>query len=379
MTDRTDRADLTDRADRADMTDWADMTDMVDRTPSSITLSPRPICILYEDDKRTEDLIETLIETGFPENKIKKWVIVGGHIDIDTSSPPQKQWLYFSRLSASAAMRKHNGSIAFGRHILQWLDVHGCDVVNGIHALELEVSKVKQYMSLMTVGVAFPSTRVISNESTVGPAVLSWLAKKKRGVFYIKPVTGGSGMAVQRFESPHQFQKELPGLFKKDQRAPDSMYILQEGKEQLINWFHRTKKKLVGQKKLFYRMEFIDQEFLYVLRIATPVAVHTSCPACDAPTRFDNEFDIIPNPVSYFEKTGQWASFVKKCKLFMKQNAMFIGAFEFSIVDNTFFVYDVNTNTNYNKKAEKALPREKRGLVQTAAMLTKYSLENKDA
>jgi len=349
-------------------------------TPTTPSFSFRPLCILYEDSERTEELIETLLSLGFPKRLLKRWVVIGGFLDIDLATPPKKEWLYFSRLSASASMRKHEGSIAFGRHILEWLDFHGCDVINGIHAFELEVSKVRQYMALQRAGIPYPSTRMISCESAIPSAVSSWI--EKRGatdqVFYIKPVTGGSGMAVKRYTSYKKFESDVKGgggPFRKGQKAPDALYLLQESKEEQIDWFHRTKKKLMGKKKLFYRAEFINQKFLYVLRIATPVTVNSTCP-CDAPTRFDNEFDIVPDPDVHFGDAEGFKSFIQRCIDFMKTNAMFVGAFEFSRPGGPgtpFYIYDINPNTNYNEKAEKKLDKGQRGLIRTAKMLMSYA------
>lgn len=349
---------------------------------SSPTFSFRPICILYEDSERTEELVEALLSLGYPKRLLKRWAVIGGFLDIDLATPPKKEWLYFSRLSASASMRKHEGSIAFGRHILEWLDFHGCDVINGIHAFELEISKVRQYMALQRAGIPYPSTRMISCESAIASAVSSWIEKRGSSdqVFYIKPVTGGSGMAVKRYTSYKKFESDVKGgggPFRKGQKAPDALYLLQESKEEHIEWFHRTKKKLMGKKKLFYRAEFINQKFLYVLRIATPVTVNSTCP-CDAPTRFDNEFDIVPDPGVHFGDAKGFNNFIQRCIGFMKTNAMFVGAFEFSRPGGPgtpFYIYDINPNTNYNEKAEKKLDKGQRGLIRTAKMLMSYAHE----
>jgi len=334
----------------------------------------RPICILYEDAERTEKLIEAIVEVGFPEHLIKKWVIVGGFLDIDFDTPPQRKWLYFSRLSASASMRKHEHSIAYGTHILDWLNFHGCDVINGNRAFQLETSKVQQCMALQRVGLLYPSTRLISSESAIPSAVATWFEKKgtKECIVYLKPVTGGSGLAVKRYASLNEFKNEKKDKTKKPVKAPNSLYIFQEGKEQHITWYHRTKKKIMGEKKVFYRAEFVNQRFLYLLRVATPVSNVSSCP-CDAATSMDNEFDIVPDPVSHFgEKI--WKIFIEKCIQFMKMNAMFVGAFEFSQpTKENFYVFDINTNTNYSEKAEKKIEKRNRGFIQTAIMLAQYA------
>ena len=64
----------------------------------------------------------------------------------------------------------------------------------------------------------------------------------------------------------------------------------------------------------------------------------------------------------------------------MVDHDMYVGAFEFSFhgkdVDhptNTYYVYDVNANTNYSDHAEKKIGYDERGMVNQARMLIRFA------
>lgn len=343
---------------------------------------PRPVCVIYEDDERTEKLIEAILAAGFPPHLLRRWVVVGGNVDIDPTQPLDRSVLYMSRLSASASMRKHDPALGFGRTVLEWLDANGCDVINGKHAFELEVSKVRQCIALQGAGIAHPLTKAVSCQTALVPAAKQWLESGRIApdtVLYVKPDTGGSGHGVARFVGVAKLEAAVKtgrGIPTKAWKGV-TQFVLQVSAEERVDWFHLTKKKLVGKKKVFYRAEFVDQAFLYLLRIAVPVEINSTCP-CDAPTRFDNEFDVVPDPGALFGPEA-WSTFLASVAACMKDNAMFVAAFEFSRPDPSgpLVVYDINANTNYNDKAEKKAALDGRGggtgMGAVAAMIGKYT------
>jgi len=333
-----------------------------------------PICILYEDEERTADLIRALDAAGAPE--IHKWMVTAGTLDL--KNPPRKDMLYFSRLSASASTRKHEAAIAYGEHVLQWLEFHGCRVINGASAFSLEISKVRQYLALAEAGLTFPDTLLIASQSQIAPSVTTWVRSTKPPIFYLKPVTGGSGDGVRRYTALSEFTRDfLDRRSKKSMRGPGSIFIAQKGEEEHETWYDKLKpSKIKGEKKVFYRAEFVDRRFLYCLRVSTPVTVNSSCP-CDAPTRFDTNFSVVLDPASHFEDPEGWPVFQANCVDFMVKHGMHVGAFEFSRPEPSkiYQIYDVNVNTNYSDHAEKKIPYDQRGMAKQAEMLIKLSCE----
>jgi hypothetical protein len=337
----------------------------------------RPICILYEDEERTKELIKALDEEGAPE--IHKWLVTAGTLDLKRA--PSKDMLYFSRLSASASMRKHEAAIAYGQHVLEWLEYHGCQVINGTSAFSLEISKVRQCLALATHDISFPDTLLIASQAQIVPSVDAWYKATKPPIFYLKPVTGGSGDGVRRYTAWAEFRRDfIDRRSSKAMKGPGAIFIAQKGEEEHETWHDKLKpSKIKGEKKVFYRAEFVGRKLLYCLRMSIPVMVNSSCP-CDAPTRFDNCFTVIQDPAAHFEDPEGWPAFEAKCQAFMADHGMHIGAFEFSFnpgdVDRktkTYYVYDVNANTNYSDHAEKKIDYDKRGMVNQARMLIRMA------
>lgn len=331
------------------------------------------VCIIYEDEKRSEALINAVRVAGV--RNIQKWLLTSGSLDI--RHEPSREILYFSRLSASAFIRNHSASIIYGEHVLLWLESRGCTVINGSVAFSLELSKMKQCIALEKVGIDYPETLVVSTREELNSVVPMWHRKTNPDVFYTKPVTGGSGSGVQRFTSLSEFQKsnmtsKSSRVNVKVSKSINPMHIVQVGEEEHEKWYDVHKKgKIKGEKKIFYRAEFVDRQFLYCLRISAPVSVNSACP-CDAPTRFDTDFSIITEPGLYFDNKRDWDIFKDKCTSFMFNNNIHVCAFEFSKpTGKSFIVYDVNINTNYSDIAEKRISPDKRGMTKQAMMIAK--------
>lgn len=329
----------------------------------------KTICIVFEDEERTKELINQLHIMGLED--LRLWFVNGGSLGF-MESPP-KDWIYFSRLSASAKLREHSNSLAYGRNILTWLEENECHVINGIRAFDLEVNKINQYFALSRFGFNIPESIAICGVKSMVDIV-----KERHPLhsFYIKPVTGGSGMGVRRFADVTRFTAETKNIrrFAKEISAPDQMYIFQVAKEELADWYKKHKNKLVGKRKIFYRAEFIGEVFHYLLRIQTPVIITSTCPKCDAPTRYDTDFDIV-DPLDLVDDETEWTTFVSKCEALMKAYELSVCAFEFSIVDGEFWVYDLNTNTNYNEHAEKKMDLKSRGMYCVGSYLKQMALK----
>ena len=98
----------------------------------------------------------------------EEWHLAEGSIDLGVAPP---EGVFYSRMSASSHTRGHRYAPEFTGSVLAWLEAHGRRVVNGGRALELEVSKVKQYLALNAAGVSGDFTYV----SSAGGAFLEWL------------------------------------------------------------------------------------------------------------------------------------------------------------------------------------------------------------
>ena len=83
------------------------------------------------------------------------WYLPEMSLDL-TATPPQA--VYWNRMSASSHTRGHRYEPELTAGVLAWLERHGRAVVNGPKALDLEISKIRQYQELETYGIRVPKT-----------------------------------------------------------------------------------------------------------------------------------------------------------------------------------------------------------------------------
>jgi glutathione synthase/RimK-type ligase-like ATP-grasp enzyme len=125
------------------------------------------------------------------------------YVQIDASShhydPALRESQYavfFNRMSASAYMRGHGNAIFYTRNLLAHLERTGTRIINGPDAFAIETSKALQLALLQSLGVPFPSTRVINSGAEATQA-----ARDLRFPVVIKPNIGGRGAGIVRYDS----------------------------------------------------------------------------------------------------------------------------------------------------------------------------------
>ncbi|MGX3044359.1 ATP-grasp domain-containing protein [Helicobacter sp. T3_23-1056] len=279
-------------------------------------------------------------------------ILTNGSIDIDKEPP---KGVFWSRISASSHTRDNAFSKEYGRSILSWLESHNRAVINGSSVLELEVSKVRQYLALSQAGFRTPKTIAV-----FGKEDLLEQAKKLQTPFITKHNQGGKGLGVRRFDSLQDFSEYVESS--EFETPIDGVTLLQE---------------YVRSKELFItRVEFIGGRFHYAVRVDTSGGAFKLCPAdaCaleDAQNAESNK-EILPQiagaacdinsnsgGVSKFslrEDINENTPLVQQLEGFLKLHKIQVAGVEFIETQNgEIVVYDINTNTNYNKVVEDSL------------------------
>lgn len=305
------------------------------------------LCVLYEDGHRSQDLMDELSKRGIP---IRKWYVGEGFVDMNEI--PDKRWIYLNRLSPSASSRGHGLSVEYGKKLLWWLERHGCKVINGSQAFNIETDKSLALTLLSDFGIAVPKFVTAFGAASILPLK----SKFATPVLYVKPNIGGSGLGVNRVSKDELSNNYASG---------NAIFIIQEGVE------HATQCTKNGCRKVFYRAEYVDQKLAYIIQITAPLDCMELCP-CDLGERPRTDYQIV-KPESIF-RGGNWNVYNTLFVNFMKKHNIDVCAFEFSCPEGVPLVYDFNVNTNYNKEAEAALPPESGGFSQLSAMIKKYSL-----
>ena len=123
----------------------------------------------------------------------EEWHLAEGKIDLSKAPP---DGVFYNRMSASSFTRDHVHAPELTAGVLAWLQAHGRRVVNEGRALELEVSKVKQYAALSAHGIRTPRTIAAVGRDAVIEAARGFGA----GPMILKPNRGGKGHDVRLFD-----------------------------------------------------------------------------------------------------------------------------------------------------------------------------------
>ena len=317
-------------------------------SPSSFqpTLSSIPkVYVIHENEEWVQPLWDALEIQQIP---FENWFIHEGGWDL-TAEPPEG--IFYNRMSASSHTRGHRYAVELASPLIYWLESHGRVVVNGAHTLLTEVSKVRQYLALNQAGLKTPRTYMANNKDQL----LAFAQNFGEDPFILKPNRGGKGLGVKLFHSVASLRAELDE--RKELESLDGIFLLQD-------YIKPPKSEII-------RMEFIDGKFYYAVAVDTSEGFEL-CPAdaCEiddlfCPTNSDEhikpKFQIVEN----FENDD-----LPAIEKFLTEQKIDIAGIEY--VENEHgerFIYDINTNTNYNSEAEKATGYRWRGMDRIAKFL----------
>jgi len=289
------------------------------------------IHIIHENQEWTEPLFQKLRDLDLP---YEDWDM--SHSIIDISAEPPKG-VFYNRMSASSHTRGNRFAPETTVGLLAWLDSYNRHIINGRSALNLEISKLVQYASLKIVGLEVPSTVAVSQKEDIinGYNIISGhhiITKHNRA---------GKGLGVQLLKSKEAVIEYVNG--DEYSESIDGITLVQKYIKPLDN--------------TITRVEFIGGEFIYAVKVDTSDGFEL-CPAdaCEIGGDFcpidtnRNTFEIDLD----FEKTDIGKHTIPKLKQLMKNEGIEVAAFEF-VCDQDLrpYFYDINTNTNYNRDAEK--------------------------
>ncbi len=276
------------------------------------------IHVLHENTEWIEPLRDAFLRRGLPWNE---WFLHEGSLDLATSPP---EGVFYNRMSASSHTRGHRYGPEYAAAVLAWLEGYGRRVINNSRALALEVSKAAQYAALEMHGV--PTPRTIA---AIGAEAIIDAADGFAGPIILKHNRAGKGLGVRLFAKPGGVRDYVSGpAF---EPSIDGITLVQDFIE--------------APEPHITRMEFIGGRLAYAVRVDTSQGFEL-CPADACRTGADPRplFDVVDgfnHPL--VEPVGQ----------FLASNGIQVAGVEFIVDrDGEPYVYDVNTNTNYNPEAE---------------------------
>jgi hypothetical protein len=285
------------------------------------------IHVIHENAAWLEPLARALDEQRLPW---RGWFLDEGVFDL---RQPPPEGVFYNRMSASSHTRGHRYAAELTACVLAWLERHGRRVVNGSRALDLEISKVRQYMALEAAGIHTPDTVIVAGKDGLADAACRHFAGR---AFILKPNRGGKGLGVRLFRTADALAEHLAGP---DYEPPvDGLYLLQ----------HYVR----APQPLITRAEFIGGRFFYAVEVDTSEGFEL-CPADQCATG-DMFCPAGETPAAKFTIVdGIDATLRRRYEAFLERNHIGVAGIEFiSDSDGTIYTYDVNTNTNYNPEAE---------------------------
>ncbi|MGG4132273.1 alpha-L-glutamate ligase [Paenibacillus illinoisensis] len=283
--------------------------------------------VIHENDSWIEPLKQAFEEENIP---FEFWHLDHGILDIHQDPP---LGVFYNRMSASSHSRGHRFAPEYTSNILAWLEQHDRKVLNEGRALELELSKIKQYLELQAHGVKTPFT-----VAAVGRDELLRAAKTfPYRPFITKHNRAGKGLGVYLFQQNEDLERYVYGP--SFEYPVDGITLLQQ--------------YIDNDEQYITRCEFIDGEFYYAIRVDTSEGFEL-CPAdacqigdqfCPAPGQeVKAKFQVI----DLFE-----SPLISQYEALLKKNRISFAGIEFITDQNGLaYTYDINTNTNYNSDAE---------------------------
>jgi len=263
----------------------------------------------------------------------RDWDLSAGTFDL---SAPPPHGVFYSRMSASSHTRGHASAPALTAAVLSWLERHGRRVINGTRALDLEVSKARQYAALEAAGLTVPRTVAVTGDATAIAAAAE--QHFGGGPVILKPNRGGKGLGVRLLADSTALAAllaELPA-----EEAPvDGLWLLQA--------------HIRAPRPMITRAEFVGGRFLYAVEVDTSDGFEL-CPA-DVCAIGDAACPAEAPAPKFRVVDPDDTALIRRIESFLAANGIEIAGVEFiRDASGCAFVYDVNTNTNYNPDAEAA-------------------------
>jgi hypothetical protein len=298
------------------------------------------IHVLHENPAWLPPLAEAFDRNNLPWTE---WFMHEGTFDLASPPPPG---VFYNRMSASSHTRDHRYAAELTAAVLAWLTRWGRRVVNGSGALDLEISKVRQYAALERHGIATPRTVLVAGHGNIVPAAQRHFPDQP---VILKPNRGGKGLGVRLFASSDSLATFVGS--EAWQPPVDGLTLLQE--------YVRAPRPVIT------RAEFVGGRFLYAVEVDTSDGFEL-CPAdaCvigDANCPVGNGVgDGVAGGVREAPRGGKFTiiggipdTLRVRLERFLAGAGIEVAGIEFISDDaGRTLVYDVNTNTNYNPDAE---------------------------
>ncbi|WP_413309646.1 alpha-L-glutamate ligase [Bacillus sp. 1P10SD] len=303
----------------------------------------KKVHIIHENSEWTQHLTKRLDEIGVP---YEEWHLDSGRLDLSKEPP---EGVFYNRMSASSHTRGHRFAPEFTAQVLAWLEAHGRKVINGTRALQLEISKVIQYLELNKFDIQTPRTIAAVGKEQILEAAVEFLDTP----FITKHNRVGKGLGVQLFQT-------YDGL---------KSYIEGPGFEEPVDGITLIQEYIQAPESYITRCEFVGGKFVYAVKVDTSEGFQL-CPAdaCQIGDLFCPVGEEKEEKPKFEIIEGFSDSIINKYEKVLAANHIQVAGIEFiRNAAGEIYTYDINTNTNYNSDAE--AKAQKFGMLELAKFL----------
>ena len=281
------------------------------------------IAIYYEHPEWFKPLFAELERRGVSYDRL-----LAHQHGFDPSQQDSPYALVVNRMSPSAHTRGHENAIFYALQYLDYLKSIGANVLNGYDAFVNEVSKARQLGLLARLGLRYPRARVINHPSQAIGA-----ADGLTFPLVVKPNIGGSGAGIQEFES-------LAAL-----RAAVEADTVELG----LDHTALVQEYLPARDNSIVRVEVLDGEFLYAIRLHLTEGTFNLCPAdyCDVPEA--GMADGVSGRGLLVEGYRPSEEIIEDVKRITAAADIEVGGVEYLVNDRNgeVYYYDVNALSNF--------------------------------
>ncbi len=290
----------------------------------------KPIAIFYEHPEWFQPLFAELDGRGVGYEKDH----LNGHsFDPCVAASPYR--LVVNRVSAYPSTASAPQVVLYVKQYLAYLDSIGTRVINGWRSYEVGTSKALQMQIFNRLGLHTPKSRVIHH---TGQAVGA--AEQLRFPVLLKPNVGGSGAGITLFNT----REELAAAVEAGNidLGIDGVALVQE--------------YLTPQNDCIYRVEVLDDAFLYAIRLPIVGESFNYCPAdgCNI-DRFDycpvgesskGDGESPESRITAFEPDPEVVEMVRRA---IAASGADIGGVEYLVnaADDRLYFYDINPLSNF--------------------------------
>lgn len=282
----------------------------------------RPVGILYEHPEWFKPLFQELERQSVPFVPID-----AARHTFEPGTHANRYAVVVNRMSPSAGLRGHGQAIFHSLSYLTHLEEIGANVINGRRAFEFEISKVRQLDLLARLGVRYPRTKVVNHRSQIVDA-----AGDLRYPVLLKPNIGGSGAGIRPFADPGELADVVSSGEPIDM-GPDHTILVQE--------------HLPARDESIVRIEILDDEFLYGIRLRLVPGSFNLCPAdyCDLPGVADG----VSGRGLPIESYTPPKAVIDQARQIVAAAGMDLGGVEYLIDDRDgeAYFYDLNALSNF--------------------------------